>query len=94
MITFLVGKKKPHLVRQVASRLGDHFESGLIRTREMTTAAGPGHLPVLLITPIFHQTSSLPLCSAPLPAQLQNPPPPVTLATDTIFHQANYLAVG
>lgn len=83
-------------MRQVASVLADYFESGLICTREMTTAAGPGHLPALLITPIFHQTSSLPLSSTLLPTWLQNTPPPlpVTLATDAIFHQANYLAAG
>lgn len=87
-------QRKPYLMRQVASRPTDHLESGLISTREMTTAAGPGHLPALLITPIFHQTSSLLLSSSLLPAKLHNPPFPVTQATDTIFHQANYLAVG
>lgn len=58
-LIFLVGRN--HSL-DVASRLTDHFEPGLLHTREMTTAAGPGHLPALLITPIFHQTSSLPLC--------------------------------
>lgn len=59
-----IWRKKAYLV------LADDFESGLIHAREMTTAAGLGHLPALLIAPISLRTSSLPLFSSVLP-----PPP-------------------
>lgn len=68
-----IGKKSPTWCR--ASGQQACRSHRLIRTRETTTAAGPGHLPALLITPIFHQTSSLPLYSALLPTQLQHPLP-------------------
>lgn len=67
----------------------------LIHTRETTTAAGPGHLPALLdppnFSPNFLPSSLLRSFTSPV----STPPHlAVTPATDTIFHQANYSAVG
>ena len=97
VITFQVGKKRSSAWCRASSQQARKITSSF--TREMTTAAGAWTSACAPHHPNFSPSflpSSAALLSFTNPAsRTPSPPPlPVTLATDAIFHWANYLAVG